>query len=91
MCSLHIIFKLLIEHDTKQVPSLASVLHGNFILVYFFVVYICDSFVLNHKRKKRIRDMQMYVKMSKNHVKQISKCRCSEFLSFEQKLRKIYV
>lgn len=75
----------------NKFPSLASVLHGNFILVYFFVVYICDSFVLNHKRKKRIRDMQMYVKMSKNHVKQISKCRCSGFLSFKQKLRKIYM
>lgn len=52
----------------NRFPSLASVLHGNFILFCFFVVFICDSIVQNHKRKKRIRDMQMYVKLSKNHV-----------------------
>lgn len=72
----------------NRFPSLASVLHGNFILVYFFVVFICDSIVQTKEKNSRYADV---CKMSKNHVKQISKCRCSGFLSFEQKLRKIYV
>lgn len=72
-------------------PSLVSMLHCNFILFYSFAVCICDSIVQNHKLEKSARyAMYSVCKNLKNRVKQISKCRYSGLLSFEQKLRKSF-
>lgn len=46
----------------NRFPSLASVLHGNFILVYFFVVFICDSIVQTKEKNSRYADVCKNVK-----------------------------
>lgn len=51
-------------------------------------VFVTLLYKITNERK--VRDMQMYVKRSKNHVKQISKCRYSGFLSSEQNLRQSF-